>query len=148
MQSSHTPPKKILVANDFSENAVKAIDFAADLAARYGASLTILHVYEVPGFHLPEGFVPEEHEAAKLRKEVERALERDGERARSFGVSDIEVLAVGDRPYNAILKTAEGGHFDLLVMGYHGQSGIRRALIGSVTEKVLRVAPCPVLTVL
>ncbi|MBK8264364.1 MAG: universal stress protein [Nannocystis sp.] len=140
--------RSILVADDFSENASKALDLAADLARRYSAALTILHVYANPGIELPTGFIPWEHELARVLKAVTDALDRHRQRAEAVGVANVHTEAIAGHPYETIMQTVERGAHDLLVMGYQGRSDVRRMLIGSVTERVLRSAPCSILTVL
>jgi len=139
--------RSILVADDFSDNASKALDLAADLARRYGAALTILHVYTTPGIELPTGFVPWEHELARVLRAVGEALERHQARALAAGAPHVRTEAIDGHPYEAIMNAVEAAPHDLLVMGYQGRSDLRRMLIGSVTEKVLRAAPCSILTV-
>ena len=139
--------RSILVADDFSENASKALGLAADLARRYGATLTILHVYATPGIELPTGFVPWEHELARVERAVHEALDRHRARAEALGAPTVHARSAQGLPHEVIHRAVDDGGHDLLVMGYHGRSDLRRVLIGSVTEKVLRAAPCSILTV-
>lgn len=137
--------ERILVPTDFSDTAAKALDVAVDLAKKYGATITLLHVYEVPvypylGSMVDFDFVTPIRDAAQ--KELASAfdtLKLRGVEARSellFGV-----------PWSVILETADHRKADLIVMGTHGRKGVMHALLGSVAEKVVRLSPIPVLTV-
>jgi nucleotide-binding universal stress UspA family protein len=142
--------RRILVATDFSEHADAALALALDLAERVGASVTVLHSYHavipkaVPpsggGFRMP-GSV-----ARELRDQAREAVERLA-RERSRPGLELEGVAVEAPPAFAITSEAGRMPADLIVMGARGRSGLRRALLGSVAAKVLRTAPCPVLTV-
>jgi nucleotide-binding universal stress UspA family protein len=140
--------KHILVPIDFSEHAQQALVYAKHLAAFYKARLQLLHVVEEfipPTFYLASGtsvfaFRPElkvraEQEIKKLFKEVPGP-----EVAADFHI--IEGFAAVD-----IVRFAESHQSDLIVIATHGRTGIEHMLLGSVTEKVVRRAPCPVFTV-
>ena len=138
--------RKVLVPTDFSERSKLALTYAVDLVKRYDAELTLLHVYPVVNYAAAEGFAlytPEQ--LAKLITQLTtqlRALEDD---AREAGVEKISSLMEQGDAYQEILELASG--FDLIVMGTHGRTGLKHALMGSVAEKVVRTSPCPVLTV-
>ena len=139
--------KQIMCPVDFSESSVRALAYAAALGRWYGAQLTVLHV--VPTF-----------EAMQVRGDLvepirvvtpmprEQVLE---EMSRSLNLAALSPLATpiaesGD-PQATIIDQALSKKADLIVMGTHGRRGFKRLLLGSVTEAVLREAPCPVLTV-
>jgi universal stress protein A len=137
--------KRILVTTDFSEASKKALPYAVALARKLDASLTLLYV--VPA-HLPAdlgqiGIVLEE----------ERLVAEARERLPRFRAAEldphlhVETLVVNGGPAHEICRTAEAQAADLLVMGTHGNTGLKHFLLGSVTEKVVRHAPCPVLVV-
>jgi nucleotide-binding universal stress UspA family protein len=140
----------ILVPTDFSEDADQALATAKQLARRFGSKLVLLHAYRVDlpmstpalggGFVLPDGFYEELRAHATSRIEAlaaetaEEGLEVSGE-------------AVEERASVAIVEEAERLGADLIVMGTRGLTGLKHVALGSVAERVVREAPCPVLTV-
>ncbi|MFI5315318.1 MAG: universal stress protein [Myxococcota bacterium] len=138
---------KILVPTDFSADAEAAIGTAIALAKGFGASLHLLHVVQPPiqpvGPEMavtPVTFWRELHDAATKR------IARSKQRADAVGVRcDVEV--VEDIPGFAIAAAAERAHADLIVMGSRGLTGLKHVLLGSVAERTVRYAACPVLTV-
>ena len=142
------PLQKILVPTDFSDTASEALKYSADLANRYDAEVTLLHVYPLPGLAYSEGFVAPSPEAMESAIElINRAMKQSLERAREAGVQKLASQSISGHPFPVIVQTARDGDYDLIVMGTHGRTGLRHALLGSVTEKVVRKAHCPVLTV-
>jgi universal stress protein A len=142
------PFKKILVPVDFAPHSHEAIEAAADLARRYSASLTLLHVYEPVTYILPEGYVlftPEQLNT--ITTELQRRLDKAASQARSAGASEVATRLVQGSPSGEIVATQQSDGYDLIVMGTHGRTGIGHVLLGSVAEKVVRGAHCPVLTV-
>jgi nucleotide-binding universal stress UspA family protein len=142
-QENMLPIQRILCPIDFSEASRHAIDHATAIAGWYKASLIGLHVdrsmlMHVPGFARP---VTEE-ELKRLHAETFARFET----ARGTGV-DVDVLIDTGQPAHQILDRAASLPANLIVMGTHGASGFEHLVLGSVTEKVLRKAPCPVLTV-
>lgn len=140
--------KQILCPTDFSETSDHAIDQAVVIAGWYKARITALHVFNpillaVPGLARSSGGGSvEETETERLRKET---AARFGA-ATSAGISLDLVTDVG-QPASRILDRAASLPADMIVMGTHGTSGFEHLVLGSVTEKVLRKATCPVLTV-
>ena len=139
----------ILSPTDLSELSVRPVTYAAALARLYKASLTILHV--VPTFEpVPMrssaigGAVQTVYPVS--REEVLAALERTTQTAGTAS-TDLSLVAEAGNPPAMILEQAVSIPADLVVMGTHGRSGFERAMMGSVAEKVLRKAPCPVLLV-
>lgn len=138
---------RIVVPHDFSPAADAALEAAIGLAKALGSELHLLHVYhrpveilspyEVP---LPQSVVEEIRSAAKTR--LERALEP----VRAAGLEATPHVVEGV-PAEAIAETARSLPADLVVMGTRGLSGLKHVLLGSVAERTLRSAPCPVLTV-
>jgi len=141
--------KRILVPIDFSEPSDAALDHARTLATRFGASLHLLHVAEDPyrAFYSAEVFVPE---IEGLRDSIlEDATRRMKDRLRTTERDEgaVTVSAIIGTPAGSIVEYAGGNDIDLIVMGTHGRGGMSHLFVGSVAERVVRMAPCPVLTV-
>ncbi len=138
--------RRILCPTDFSDFSRRALDHAIALAGRHGSGIVLVHV--IPPF-IPPGALPFPVTPSldvNARQAALDALGRLAERARTAGVPT--ELEVREGPIVAhIVKLAESLPADLVVMGTHGLSGFERLMLGSVTEKVLRWASCPVLTV-
>jgi nucleotide-binding universal stress UspA family protein len=141
-------PKHILVPVDFGETSARALQYAISIADRFGASLDLLHVVPNPYLDDPAGlylplpvtYVSDLVNEAKKRLN-ELAAPADGERLRARAV-----VNVGD-PLRQLVDYAASESVDLIVMGTHGRSGVAHLFLGSVAERVVRTAPCPVLTV-
>jgi nucleotide-binding universal stress UspA family protein len=133
--------KRILCPVDFSEESRHAIDHAIAMARWYNASLTGLHVYS-PMFTPDPGLSAPEDELRRLQAETLACFVGAG----AIGVG-LNVLVDVGRPAHQILARAAALPADLVVMGTHGAGGFEHLILGSVTERVLRKAPCPVLTV-
>lgn len=140
---------KILVPVDFSPHAERAFHYAATLAHRLGAKLSLLHVVEDPfvsGAWSPEIYVPNVPELLdNLIKGAEGQLATLKESAAPLGLTADATVITG-RPAHAIVEHAKEGGFDLIVMGTHGRTGLSHVVMGSVAERIVRRAPCPVLT--
>lgn len=139
--------RSILVAIDFSDGSRVALDYAAALAHRIGAQLTVLHVaaqyvtYEpLPAFPAPAPLDPERQE--RLQREVRRFITPPGSEHPLGEVS----IREGD-PADEVLAAAAGAGVDLIVLGRHGRRGFERWILGSVAERVARKADRPVLVV-
>jgi nucleotide-binding universal stress UspA family protein len=140
--------ERILLAHDLSENSDEALRHAVDMAKRHDAALTVLHVYPIPVIPMPEGYVVHGPAAlVEIQETIQRALERLQQQAIARGLKSVRIEAKAGAAAEAILDTAVEGGFDLIVMGTHGRKGLRRMILGSVAEAVVRRAPCPVLTV-
>jgi nucleotide-binding universal stress UspA family protein len=139
---------KILVPTDFSASSELASQLAVELARTTGASLTLLHVYNPMPYEVPPGtrfsaIVNVDDAIAGFRK----LLEGSKLRAERAGAARVETLLLEGTAYMEIVRTAEEHDYNLIVMGTHGRTGFDHMLLGSVAEKVVRKAPCPVLTV-
>ncbi len=142
------PFKRILVPVDFSPHSERAAALAAELAKTFGASLTVLHVYSIPTYPLPEGYIIASPETvAELMTKISSALKEVKTRVLARGAPHVESLLVEGSAFAEIVRTAREKQHDLIVMGTHGRTGLKHALMGSVAEKVVRKAHCPVLTV-
>ena len=139
---------KILVPTDFSESAKYALPFAIDLAEKYGAEIHILHVVET--IAVPVDFAWGTYSYPDIEKQlsgyVEKTLE-DIIREQIPASLTVTSSIVHGKSWREIITLARKGEMDLIVMATHGLSGFSHALYGSTAEKVVRKAPCPVLTV-
>jgi nucleotide-binding universal stress UspA family protein len=134
---------RILLPTDGSDAGTRAVDQALGLAAETGATLHLLFVLEeIP--YAPETM--DDAVGSELREIGEATLETVRERADGAGVEVVEALREG-APHSTILEYAAEEDADVIVMGTHGRSGLDRYLLGSVTERVVRTADIPVLTV-
>ena len=132
----------ILVPIDFSQDSEHAVDAAVGLAQQFQARLTLLHA-----IHIPEA--AEVNLASymdKIRSEADQSMTPRLKRVQDAGATAEAVTVVG-APSQAIVDTARDRQADLIVMGTHGRTGLRHMLIGSVAERVVRMAPCPVMVV-
>jgi universal stress protein A len=138
----------ILAPTDFSEYSKKAVASALELAKTFGAKLTLLHVVELPPYPV-EGYVPPSLTATFL-EDLERQASQDlGQivpEAESAGLAVARLVAVGS-PYRKIIDMAESEQVDLIVMATAGRTGVSHLVMGSIAERVVRTAPCPVLTI-
>jgi|CXWL01.1.fsa_nt_gi nucleotide-binding universal stress UspA family protein len=140
---------RILVPTDFSEPSDAALDYGMAIAIRFGASLHLIHVVDdslVTAMAGIEGYVPEAPSVEDMTKDAETRL------ASVLSTSDrsrfpTTASVVHGPPSRTIADTALDMRADLIVMGTHGRTGLTHVLLGSVAERVVRSAPCPVLTV-
>ena len=135
--------KNILVATDFGEAARLAGDLACEIAAKFGARLTLMHVWTVPTPAYAEMIVLPLEDIQKAAEEAMTAeAKRLGEKH-----GGVHTIVVPGAPWRAIVEAAPEHGFDLIVIGTHGRRGVPRLFLGSVAEKVVRAATVPVLTV-
>ena len=142
--------EKIVVATDFSEGAAQAADYAADLAQHFEAELVLVHAYNVDipmaspmmsgGYVLPDGFFEE------ISKQARAQVKEHADRLSKGGLS-VEPVALDEPAALAIVGEAERRGADLIVMGTRGLTGLKHVALGSGADKVVRTAPCPVLTI-
>ncbi len=142
-------PTKILVATDGSEEATLAAKTAADLAKSTGSELHVVHVgaghplYEASGY---SGLTQEVLDAQ--RREAQRVLDEQVRMVEDLGATVEEAhLNIDERPDRTIVHLSEDMGAGLIVIGSRGRGGMRRALLGSVSDSVVRHAHCPVLVV-
>jgi universal stress protein A len=139
---------KILLPTDFSDHADEALRYALALAQTHAASLCLVHAYDILPYTLPEGMpMVDDVQMGQLREALEKQLQTAAERARAGGATQVTTQLVTGSASTEIVRVAAELQADLIVMGTHGRTGLTHLLIGSVTEKVVRKAPCPVLTV-
>jgi nucleotide-binding universal stress UspA family protein len=144
MVMSHAT-KQILMATDFSEGSDEALSAAIDLAKRTGAALQIVHVLENGADQFPFGLQAYD-ERASLVASIDRELARRCDWAAREGVAAQSRLVEENAVLGVLLAAREAGA-DLIVVGTHGRRGIAHALMGSVAERIVQRAACPVLTV-
>ena len=138
--------KKVLVPIDFSESSLKALKYAVAFAGQFGASICLVHVVEPASFlndvrnvllALSDGEVANmlHHKLVMLaRKQIDP-------------VTPVHPLVCIGKPFDEIVKTAKTFNADLIILATHGRTGLKRALLGSTAEQVVRHATCPVLVV-
>ena len=139
--------RRILVPIDFSAHAEPVIRWAIHLAEEHGSTLILLHAYHLPvefqqleGAYLPDDFW------AHVKGETEQTLARYAEQLRARGLA-VETHAREGYPATVTEEEAERQQADLIVIGTRGLSGLKHLLLGSIAERVVQHAPCPVLTV-
>ena len=143
---------KILYPTDFSQHSQVAIPLAVDLAKHYGAELHCLHVVDTEHEYFMQGgyIVPlrtEPIDSEQLRKVARRHMtESVNQNMSELGGSVRQVVVLG-KPFEQIVRYAREEKIDLIVIGTHGHSALASMLLGSVAEKVIRKAPCAVLSV-
>jgi nucleotide-binding universal stress UspA family protein len=137
--------RTICCAVDFSDISHLALGRAADLARRYDAALLVVHVVAPPRTGMGERADAEQARVDRAR--AERQLERWRGGAELLAGRPVKVEVRGGDPAGEIVEHALVHRCDLLVLGTHGRTGLRRLVLGSVAERVVRRAPCPVLAV-
>lgn len=136
--------RKLLLATDLSEASESATDQAFDLASSLGAALLIVSVIDPGSLLLPGGrFRARIDQVRERREQLAQALV---ERGRPLGVAVSFLVWTGD-PGDQIVEAAEAEHVDMVLVGSHGRGAVGRLFLGSVSEHVVRNAPCPVLVV-
>ncbi len=137
------PFRTILCPTDFSDYARAAFHLACSLARQHGAKLILLHVVDVLyGKQTYGGFEVEIRSDDYPKKQMETLQELRC----PFPEVPVEYVVAEGSPVEQILRVAQQKQADLIVMGTHGETGLRRMLLGSIAEQVLRAAPCPVVT--
>jgi len=146
------PMRKILVPTDLSPASVRVLDQAQEFAGKFSGTIDLLYVWSTPAVLAPEAVmtgvgVTEQPLMEWLGHSAREHLQRFESDARNAGVAiGRSYCELGD-PATVIVEHAATGAYDLLVMGSHGRTGLSHVLMGSVAEKVVRRAACPVLTV-
>jgi len=139
--------RRILVPIDFSEHAEAVVEWAAHLADEHSSEIVLLHVYHLPvefqqmeGAYLPADFWN------SVKEDARRQLAAYGDRLRARGIAVSEVTREG-YPATVIEEEVERQNADMVVIGSRGRTGLKHMLLGSIAERVVQKAPCPVLTV-
>jgi nucleotide-binding universal stress UspA family protein len=142
--------RRLLHATDFSPASTRAFKYAVDLATMHRAQLVILHVMAPPALGIPgEGYVtPAVYETleASARSQAGRRLDAIVARAKKAGARARGLLLEGV-PHELIVRSVRSQKADLLVIGTHGRSGLAKFFLGSVANRLVSMAACPVLTV-
>lgn len=143
--------KTILVPHDFSPAAGRALDLALDLAAHTGGRVALLHVSPIPhGLRVDSKILPDgapvpvridEYMTSAARRRLEELIAGRGP------IAGVVAIAAEEDPSDTILDHARSIRADAIVMGTHGRTGVRRLLVGSCAERVLRRADVPVVVV-
>jgi len=140
---------RILVPTDFSKHSQNALTYAAAFAEKFGAELYLLHVVQDLALFIPDAVTvappvtpPVDQLTAAVRGALDKVIAEYQLRRLTVHAEVRE-----GTPFYEIIRFARDQNIDLIVMGTHGHTGLAHVLMGSVTEKVVRKAPCPVLTV-
>jgi nucleotide-binding universal stress UspA family protein len=142
--------QRILFPTDFSELSAHALDYARSLAETYKAELHVLHVVD----DAYQYWMPMAPGSIPIGPPIEDLIALADNELKKFKATHLAnapfstfLASASGRPFMEIITYAKEKNIDLIVIGTHGRSGLRHALLGSVTEKVVRKAPCPVLTI-
>ncbi len=141
--------KKILVPTDFSEPSRQALRYACSLADAVHASLHVIHVTEnpyVPGAFL-EYYAPPPEYLEQIERETRKSLESTLTPDERTKYQATLTLRTGGAAHEILAFLREQGDIDLVVMSTHGRGGVARLMMGSVTDRLVRSAPCPVVTI-
>ena len=140
--------RRIVVPTDFSECSEEAWALARRVAGALSSEVVLVHVFVEPIFYGDPSIAADTtwQLFERSRKWVEDELEKWAAAARAEGTAARTILLTGSAQ-DAIVKLATDERAELIVMGTHGRTGLNRALLGSVADRVVRLAPCPVLTV-
>jgi len=140
--------ERILYATDFSGGSSPALPYAVDLARHYNAKLYIVHVVydfvKATGIHVPHISHDELYKELNqwAMKEMDKCCSEE-----TRGLQNVEKIVLKGIPYEEIIKFAGNEKIDIIVIGTYGRSGIDRFIFGSTAERVVRRAPCAVITV-
>jgi universal stress protein A len=138
--------RHILVATDFSESAQRALELAIEMAGKFEADLTLLHCWEAPSYSYGGGLYVPVDLITPIEKGAVRALAEALIELKKRVPAAKSMLRSGS-PWEEILAAARELPADLIVVGTHGRRGLNRMLLGSVAEKIVRMAEVPVLSV-
>jgi nucleotide-binding universal stress UspA family protein len=142
------PIRKILVPIDFSPHSAVALQYAIDIALHYSAELALVHVFDIGIYALGDGspmLDPAHFE--NIVNQIEHDLDEAKRDALAAGVGVVHTKLLQGKPDHELQRSALEDGADLIVMGTHGRTGFRHLLMGSVAERLLRRAHCPVFTV-
>ena len=142
--------KRVLCPVDFSDNARHALDYAESLAASHGAEVRLVHIIQADVLAMAtDPMLPEfdsrvlEDYSGACKRQLEEWTQQSQKRSQLTVDSEVRTGSA----FLEIITAAKEWNADMIVMGTHGRSGLAHMMMGSVAEKVVRKAPCPVLTV-
>jgi nucleotide-binding universal stress UspA family protein len=139
--------KQILVPIDFSAHSTVAFEAAVEIAKVFDSKIHLLHCYQIqPGGISPYGIAIPSSYFAEIRDAASQQLAEWQEKHVPAGIS-VDASTMSESPSEAIITTAKEMGADLIVMGTRGLSGFKHVMVGSVAERTVRLAPCPVMTV-
>ena len=140
----------LLVTTDLSEESKCALEAAAGMAAKFGSRLTLLSVIDFDGVLPPGPLALSESKESRLREEMAIIVDKRLKELKDAYLSDVATVRLitieGQSAAEAICDYASNESTDLIVMSTRGRTGLPRLLLGSVAERVVRNAPCPVIT--
>jgi nucleotide-binding universal stress UspA family protein len=138
--------RSVLTATDFSEPANRALDYAKGIAESFGA---VLHIVHVAADVMLEDPMLTASSLEEIRESADSALAKIDERitADERGRLGVRTAVLQGEPHDAILAYADEHKIELIVLGTHGRGAIEQFILGSVAERIVRHAKCPVLTV-
>lgn len=139
--------KNILCPIDYSVYSEMALKYAIEFAEKYQAKLYLVHVLDIRVYDIndPDLYnvnIIDEETINKLRERLLKCVNEDAKSKIS-----VEAVIIQGVPFAEIIRAAKERKIDLIVLGTHGRTGLSHAIMGSVAEKVVRKAPCPVLTI-
>lgn len=138
--------KRILLPIDFSANSLATVDRAVEFAKAFDAEIDLLHSYQIlPGAITPYGTVFSENFSDDLRLAASERLQKVCDQIRSAGV-EVKMHLSSEVPSVAIVDAARYLASELIIIGTRGLTGLKHVVLGSVAERTVRFAPCPVLT--
>lgn len=138
--------KRILVPIDFSEISMATLEHAVDFAKTFDAEIDLLHSYQIPSIAMtPYGMAYSSDLYQNVRLAASEQLQKVCDRVQSAGVEATMHLSQ-DVPSAAIAEAARKLGSDLIIIGTRGLTGLKHVVLGSVAERTVRTAPCPVLT--
>ncbi len=141
--------KKILIPIDGSDSSLEALVYAGTFASEYKISVYLMTVTE-PHHSIYDAYAEQvtlTHRVSEATTILNQRLSETEKKAKALGISNIILRRCFGTPCEKIIEVATKEEIDLIVMGTHARTGIAHFLIGSVTEKVIRTAPCPVLVI-
>ena len=142
------PFKKILVPTDFSESSNKALRCACEFAKQFDAELVVAHVYSPIVSIFPDGYFALPYGIQQdVNVYLEAAIHKTKQEAELLLGREVRVELLPGRDFDEIARYAQSEGCDLIVIGSHGRGMVSRFFMGSVTERVLRQAPCHVFVV-
>jgi nucleotide-binding universal stress UspA family protein len=137
---------RILIATDFSAFSRRALEYGARLASQFKAKVLIAHVYAPPVVYVPDAVVPmSDAELKKMLASLQAGLADEAGEAGKLGATEVETVMVEGDPWHEIVRLAKDRSCDLIVVGTHGRGAVAHFFLGSVAEKIVRKAECPVL---